>query len=210
MIISISGLIGSGKDTVADYLCQVYGFKRMSFAASLKDSVASIFNWDRDWLEGRTKFSREWRENKDEWWSKRLGMHITPRFILQNWGTELFRNSFHEDIWVASLENKLSKTDNDIVITDSRFKNELSAVKSVGGTTIRIFRGNNPNWHQDAVKFNTTGDLESFEKLKVREIPASEYSSVGLDYDFTILNNGTLNDLYASVKKILHSLPSAM
>jgi hypothetical protein len=55
-------LIGSGKDTVSDRLAQKHGFRKDSFAKSLKDAVSSMFNWDRDMLEGKTKESREWRE----------------------------------------------------------------------------------------------------------------------------------------------------
>lgn len=64
MIIGVTGLIGSGKDTIADYLTTHKGFKRLSFAASLKDAVAAVFGWDRELLEGSTKTSREWREQK--------------------------------------------------------------------------------------------------------------------------------------------------
>ena len=69
-VIGIVGLIGAGKDTVADYLVNFHGYKRESFANSLKDAVAQVFGWDRELLEGRTKQSREWRETRDEWWSK--------------------------------------------------------------------------------------------------------------------------------------------
>ena len=79
MIIGVVGSIGSGKDTVADYLANFHSFRRESFAASLKDAVSVIFGWDRTLLEGRTKESREWREQQDEWWTKRLGINITPR-----------------------------------------------------------------------------------------------------------------------------------
>ena len=48
MIIGICGLIGSGKDTAADYLVNFHEFRRLSFAASLKDAVSAIFNWDRE------------------------------------------------------------------------------------------------------------------------------------------------------------------
>jgi hypothetical protein len=104
-IIGIVGFIGSGKDTVADYLVNFHGYKRESFANSLKDAVSQVFGWDRELLEGRTKESRDWRETRDEWWSKRLKRDITPRWVLQYWGTEVVRKGFHDDMWVASLEH---------------------------------------------------------------------------------------------------------
>ena len=108
MIIGICGFIGSGKDTVADYLVNLHHFRRESFANTLKDAVSAVFGWDRTMLEGRTKQAREWREQVDLWWAERLNMpNLTPRWILQNWGTEVCRKNFHDDIWIASLENKL-------------------------------------------------------------------------------------------------------
>ena len=67
MIIGITGLIGSGKDTIADYLTTHHGFKRISFASSLKDSIAVIFGWNREYLEGTTKASREFRLGRSAW-----------------------------------------------------------------------------------------------------------------------------------------------
>jgi len=110
MIIGIAGLIGSGKDTAADYLVNSYGYRRDSFASTLKDAVSAVFGWDRELLEGRTRESREWREEVDLWWSARLDRVITPRWVLQQWGTEVGRRSFHDDIWIASMENKLRQT----------------------------------------------------------------------------------------------------
>ena len=59
MIIGVCGLIGAGKDTIADYLVNIHEFRRDSFAATLKDAVAAVFGWDRDMLEGRTRSSGE-------------------------------------------------------------------------------------------------------------------------------------------------------
>lgn len=56
-IIGITGLIGSGKDTIADYLITSHSFKRLSFASSLKDAVSAVFGWNRDMLEGTTTAS---------------------------------------------------------------------------------------------------------------------------------------------------------
>jgi dephospho-CoA kinase len=43
MLLGLVGLIGSGKDTVAERLVSHHGFRRDSFAQSLKDAVSSIF-----------------------------------------------------------------------------------------------------------------------------------------------------------------------
>ena len=209
MIIGICGLISSGKDTIADYLVTEHGFKRVSFASSLKDAVSSVFGWERSLLEGTTKSSREWREQKDEWWSNRLNMEITPRWVLQYWGTDVLRNHFHTDIWVASVENQLIKAKDNIVITDCRFANEVAAIKNAGGITLRVERGSKPEWYNHAINYNKGewGNMlwaVSKEHLRRLNVHASEYSSVGLDYDYTIENNKSIDELYQTVNSILN------
>jgi hypothetical protein len=213
MIIGICGFIGSGKDTVADYLVNLHHFRRESFANSLKDAVAQIFGWDRTMLEGRTKQGREWREQRDEWWSHRLGQEVTPRLMLQLWGTEVCRRSFHDDIWIASLENKLRNSQDDIVITDCRFPNEIKSIKAAGGKIVRVMRGAEPEWYDHAVKYNAgptqIGWTLGKEALNRVGIHASEYSWVGTKFDAILDNNGTLDDLYNKVKDLVQDHPGS-
>lgn len=191
MIIGLIGLIGSGKDTAADYLVNSHGWRRDSFAAPLKDAVANIFGWDRDMLEGRTKQSREWRECADEWWSNRLHMDITPRWVLQQWGTEVGRQAFHNDIWVASLENRLRKTTDNVVITDCRFPNEIEVIQRAGGRVFRIQRGPEPDWVPDALAY-----LEFPAGRPPSHIPhASEWAWMASQWDTTIYNDASIQDL---------------
>lgn len=209
MIIGICGFIGSGKDTIADYLVNLHHFRRESFANSLKDAVAQVFGWDRTMLEGRTKQAREWREVRDEWWSTRLGMEITPRLVLQKWGTEVCRQGFHDDIWIAALENKLRHSQDDVVISDCRFPNEIAAIRAAGGQVIRVVRGPEPAWYQDAVNANAgRGNMSwliSTTRLKELGIHASETAWVGTDFDAVLDNNGTLDHLYQQVKQLVTS-----
>ena len=107
MIIGICGLIGSGKDTIADFLVKEHNFKKLSFADKLKDSVAEMFEWDRQLLDGKTDESRAWREKSDEFWSKEMGRDITPRYVLQVFGTECMRDGFYDGVWVSLAKKKI-------------------------------------------------------------------------------------------------------
>ena len=197
-LIGIVGFIGSGKGTVGDILVNEFNYKQESWANSLKDATAAVFGWDRDMLEGVTNESRAWREERDEWWSDRLGVDVTPRWVLQYVGTEVFRNNFSDDIWIASLENRIRNSDRDIVITVCRFFNEVAAVRNIGGTVVRVRRGPEPHWWYLGESANLGNSLIQvsakieLEKLKVH---ASEYSWIGADFDITIENDGTIDDL---------------
>jgi hypothetical protein len=214
MIIGVCGFIGSGKDTIADYLVNIHEFRRESFANTLKDACAAVFGWDRMMLEGRTKQSREWRDQVDEWWSKRLNMAITPRWILQQWGTEVCRRAFHDDIWIASLENKLRHSKDDIVISDCRFPNEIKAIRNQGGIVIRVVRGPEPEWYDDAVCMNqgperNLGWAMAKDRVERLGIHASETAWVGTKFDLVLDNNGTLDQLYQQINDLLQDLRAA-
>ena len=209
MIIGVCGFIGSGKDTIADYLVNLHHFRRESFANTLKDAVAQVFDWDRTMLEGRTKQAREWREQVDPWWADRLSIpHLTPRYILQQWGTEVCRKNFHDDIWIASLENKLRNSQDDVVISDCRFPNEIQAIKQAGGIVVRVVRGPEPEWYDAAMSINRGPNGNSTwalsgRKLEQLGVHASETSWVGTQFDVVLDNNSTLDDLYQQVKQLV-------
>jgi hypothetical protein len=215
MIVGFVGLIGAGKDTAADYLVNCHGFRRDSFANTLKDAVAHVFGWDRTLLEGRTSEARAWREEIDPWWAERLNMpKLTPRWVLQQWGTEVCRASFHDDIWIASLENKMRKTKDNIVISDVRFPNEIKAIHNAGGLVIRVKRGEDPEWFDAAVSANAGPDANptwslSRRKLEVLKIHASETAWVGGNIDHIVSNDGTIDELFDQIKNLVLDRPAS-
>ena len=133
---------------------------------------------------------------------------LSPRHVLQQWGTEVCRNGFHDDMWIASLENKLIYAKDNIAITDCRFPNELAAIKRLDGIAIRVNRGEKPNWYDDAVAANAgpkhIGWNLAMDRIQKLNIHPSEYSSVGLAYDYEIENDGTIDDLHQKIQTILN------
>lgn len=196
MIIGICGLIGSGKGTVADILISEQGFKKVSFADSLKDAVATVFSWPRHLLEGDTKESREWREQVDKWWADRLGIPtLTPRWVLQYWGTDVCREGFHQDIWIASLERKILSESGNYVIPDTRFPNEIEMIQRLRGEVWQVQRGNNPGWFTN---YQNT-------KVAPTDIHPSEYMWILSTFDKVLVNNSTIDELRTLVRaSILH------
>lgn len=199
-VIGITGLIGSGKDTVARVF-ELHGYKKLSFADSLKDCVSAIFGWDRKKLEGENPKDRRFRNTLDPFWTKKFGFTVTPRYIMQYFGTEVCREHFLKDIWIASLENKLEDKN---VITDVRFQNEYDFVKSNGGSIIRVVR-NTPKWYNDALKA-VEGDSDAVYAMKLAGVHESEWRSVGFLPDVVINNNKditALNDIVNDMIPIL-------
>jgi hypothetical protein len=194
MIIGIVGLIGSGKGTVADILVKEHDFKKISFADALKDGVAAMFSWPRHLLEGDTVESREWRETPNKFWTQETGKDITPRLVLQLVGTECMRGGFYDGIWVSLVKKKLlTYHQENWVIPDTRFPNEIDMIHSLGGKIWRIKRGEDPTW------FGTDN--------KPEELHPSEFEWTRSKFDTVITNNENFSELEEKVKSLILNHP---
>ena len=190
------GLIGSGKGTVADILIDQYNFKKISFADKLKDAVSEMFEWPRQMVEGVTPQSRDWRERPDPFWSDEIGRNITPRHVLQVFGTECMRQGFFDGVWVSLVKKKIKDNpETNWVLPDTRFPNEVNMIKSIGGSVWRITRGKDPEWF---TKYITEG-------VEPTDTHPSEWAWAKSAFDATIENNSSLSDLQEHIKSKISS-----
>jgi hypothetical protein len=205
-IVGILGFKGSGKDTAANALIED-GYVKFAYADTVKDVLASVFVWPRHLLEGDTAESREWRENVDPWWSARLGIeNFTPRMALTTIGTDVMRNHFDDQIWIANVEKKIeSMGHNKIVITDCRFENEVNLIKNYGGTLVRVRKGPEPEFFQYAQNVHhpdTTVRADALKMMstKYAAIHPSEWRWNSITPDVILENNGTIADLHSGIR----------
>lgn len=205
-LISLVGLAGSGKGTVGELLSD-HGYTKLAFADSLKDSVSSIFGWERSLLEGDTIESREFRECEDTYWSLKFDRKITPRKVLQEFGTDIVRNKYLSSIWMDSLERKLSLYDK-VVVCDTRFTNEMVFLGKLGSIFIEIRRPEAfPNWYLE-LHNESICDKYQFMEINYPDVHISEWahvnSSVLDSYNkIVILNDSTKEHLKDCVDRVL-------
>ena len=196
MIIGICGLIGCGKGTAADILVEQHNFVKLSFADKLKDGVATVFGWDRAMLEGDTDDSREWRETQDDFWTKETKRTVTPRLVLQEFGTDCMRNGFFDGIWVSLVKQQLlDNPTKNFVIPDVRFDNEANMIKKLNGQVWRVRRGADPVW------FRMYQDIG----VEPKDVHKSEWAWANVNFDAVIDNHSTLEELKNQVQGRLAS-----
>lgn len=146
-VISLSGAIGSGKDTAYELLSEhltQQGFvcKKLSFANKLKDNVARMFYWDRARLEWDFPYKEgnTLDDGTPDPACELLGM--TRREVMQIYGTDAVRNGLHPDAWIITLRMDILHGVYDGIdygfVTDARFINELQFARDLNGTIIKI------------------------------------------------------------------------
>jgi hypothetical protein len=188
MLVGLTGLKGSGKDTVADYLVKHHGYEKVSFAALLKESVASLFDIQREYIE-------EWKNDPHVSVAIRIteldqtpplsitAIEMSFREFLQRYGTEAHREVFGQDFWVeqAFMSFPFTVRDN-LVFPDVRFDNEAIAIIVRDGLVFSVERpgsdledqhaseqGINPEWIADFL--HNDGDFENlYDQIEERII----------------------------------------
>jgi hypothetical protein len=131
MIIGLSGYAQSGKDTVAKFLIEHYGFERVAFADPIRDILIDLNPILENGLHLNSvvnEYGWEMTKKKEE-----------VRRLLQSLGLSA-RTVLDQDIWVIAALRKMEEVNNRYVVTDVRFENEAVMIKQLGGQVWRIQR----------------------------------------------------------------------
>lgn len=209
-IIALCGFKRSGKDTVANHLIGLTEasqdpLRREIFAGPLKDMTRTYL----DHLGVRGDVIERLVEGDLKETPCPFFGGKTAREWMQKLGTEFGRDSFKTTIWSDIVEVKMAKTQSQIVeilgedyaaypwfdsidlgafdgrliITDLRFLSEEEIIRRHGGVIVRVTGG----------KSNPDDQFSNH---------PSEVQIRSIRHDIEILNNGTLDDLYAKVEAL--------
>jgi hypothetical protein len=193
MIISISGKIGSGKDTIAEIIKEKMpeaGWEVKKFAGKLKEVATLLTSIPVDKFEDQsfkqTTLPSEWNDSN--------GDPMTVRDLLQRLGTEAMRHGLHNNVWVNALFSDYKPMYNvkspmtadtapNWIITDTRFPNEIDACVNRGAITILVQRDSG----------NHVGTTHA------SETALDDYNQ----WDYIVDNTGSVENLRRKVHEIL-------
>lgn len=179
MLIGIGGKAGAGKDTIGDYLVENYDFQKIALADPIKRTVKDVFA-----LNDHAVYDRTAREQPLEQWG---GWSV--RKLLQFVGTELFRENIDDSIWVKSLWYRIrDDKENNYVVTDIRFPNELQYFRDNAAKEFTFLKVGRPG-HDGSVG-----------------IAGHASEAYDLEGDFSIMNDGSMEDLYEKVDQTLQTI----
>ena len=206
-LISISGRMGSGKDTAGKLIQDIletnvgpfWDIKK--FATGLKQLASIILNVSPGQFEDQ-KFKEsylpaEWNKHKAIF-SDRADFHgwevetvpMTVREFLQKLGTDAMRDGLHQNVWVNMLMNEYEKLKHQVphaksnfprwIITDTRFPNEYEALRERNALFIKINR--------PGLTFNDHPSETSLDNHK---------------FDYVVENSGDIYHLQQELRDIL-------
>lgn len=201
-IIGLTGLMGSGKDTIADILRKERYYVPVAFADPLRQEIMDAFGipievlTDRATKEAATPQLALSRCRDFDFEACMINYNKTPlldmtaprspRWILQHWGTE-YRRAQDPHYWTKAMNRRLSHLSNQgqsIVVTDVRFMNEAHQIREHGGYIWQVKRGftiSAPDAHNsetDGSKFwpdrtiDNSGDLAQLRSNVLVLLPA--------------------------------------
>lgn len=189
-LVGIGGLLGSGKDEVSDRLVDNYGWVKMGMSDPLNDALLTLNPivsattegdpFDPDAPKALTVTTYQTLFDSVGYTVAKQTPEV--RRLLQALGTEVGRDMIDQNVWVdiaAKRARAHMAEGKNVIITGIRFPNEVEMITREGGKLWWVDRPENPNTPVDG-----------------NAAHASENSVGEDDFDMTISNDGTLDELY--------------
>lgn len=187
MLISLSGYAGSGKDSVADVLVAKHGFVKYAWADTLREAASAlnpiVHSDEHGAIYRYNEVVEEYGYNNAKF------KYPEVRRFLQILGTEVGREMISDTVWVDATLKRIRRECgpyDDVVITDTRFINEVRAVKMLGADT-------------HAVRVCRPGVVAANNH-------ASEVELDGFVFDAVLNNDGDLVELESKVEELLKTV----
>ena len=154
----------------------------MSFADPMREAIAATLG---TFFEGGESEMNAWLGDERKYSKHIPGLGVTLRHALQTLGTEWGRDCIDHDVWVmiAKERSRKHRQSYTTIIDDVRFLNEYAMLRKEGGVLVRVNRPNAPekgNGHP------------------------SEHLLDDLEFDYTITNDGTVEQLKTKVWDMFH------
>jgi hypothetical protein len=195
-LICLSGWKGSGKDTTAMYLSEKFGYQPLSFAARLKDEVASAYGVPREYLDNPTKKEMPlvtYPVITTDAFSEALHLRLaaelssgywTPRALCIAVGS--LNRSIDPNHWVRTVGKIiLENPHRNYVISDMRYRSEADTIRTLIPTSMMV-------------------RINRFAEIQTEE--ASERDLDSYKFDYYLDNTGALETLHASIDSLIDSL----
>lgn len=208
-LIGLAGPARSGKDTVARRLVEAHGFKQFSFSDALYEEVSKAFRVSVEFLQDprvkdtpreemalHNSFDEDFvatalQNMKHDIYmpyhpTHPIGVPLSPRWILQTWGTE-YRRAQDPQYWIKRADEWLDLAINygatNFVNTSVRYPNERQWIHWTGGKVWHVSRPDCP-----VVRAHSSEGAVPFKRGDQR-----------------IVNGGSIDQLWTAVTYLLSS-----
>lgn len=205
-IIGIGGKLASGKDAISDHLVDKHGWVKIGMSDALAEALYALdpwivtiespidrkfFRWWRSWFTKESAFQEidliKYSALVDQVGYVKAKENSEVRRLLQMLGTEVGRKIIGDSTWtdiVVRRAKEAAKTAPGVIITGIRYPNEL-----------------------DMITDELEGELWWVVRPSLQAGSnaghSSENSVFETDFDRTIRNDGTLEDLYTKVDQLV-------
>lgn len=191
LLIGVTGIAGSGKDTAAQALVERHGFVRDAFADDMKKAALALDPWIVDTTSTGSDRSKHRRLSqiveRDGWEQAKKNPEV--RTFLQRLGTEAGWQLHGPRLWVDRVGDRLTANpEQDTVVTDVRFPEEVDWLHENGGVLVRIVRPE----HSGAAEGTRNH--------------SSETALAGIEPEFVLINDASIDQLQQNMGRVVQML----